>query len=70
MLIVNKTEIPLEDFDAYGGAEELKQQIIAANKTKEFEQLVADLYPEGIDETGFNDLMRYDGDWVRATLHI
>lgn len=53
-----------------GGAEELKQQIIDAGKTKEFEQLIADLYPEGIDETGLNDLMRYDDDWVKSTLHI
>ena len=70
MFIVNQTEISLEDFDAWGGAEELKQQIIDAGKTKEFEQLIAELYPEGIDETGLNDLMRYDDDWVRATLHI
>lgn len=70
MLIVDKQEVSLEDFDAWGGAEELKQQIIDAGKTKEFEQLVAELYPDGIDETGLNDLMRFDDDWVRKTLRI
>lgn len=53
-----------------GGAEDLKQQIIDAGKTKEFEQLIADLYPDGIDETGLNDLMRFDDDWVRKSLCI
>ena len=68
MLIVDQKEVSLDDFDAWGGAEELKQQIIDAGKTKEFEQLIADLYPDGIDETGLNDLMRFDDDWVRKSL--
>lgn len=70
MLIADKQEVSLEDFEAWGGAEELKQQLIAAGKAKEFEQLVSDLYPDGIDETGLNDLMRFDDDWVRKTLRI
>ena len=70
MLIVYQKEVSLEDFDAWEGAEDLKQQIIDADKTKEFEQLIADVYPDGIDETGLNDLMRFDDDWVRKSLRI
>lgn len=70
MLIVNTQEISLEDFDTWGGAEELKQQIIDAGKTKEFEQFIADLYPDGIDETGLNDLMRFDDALIRQSLRI
>lgn len=70
MLIVDKQEVSLEYFDAWGGAEDLKQQIIDADKTKEFEQLISDLYPDGIDETELNDLMCFDDDWVRKSLHI
>ena len=70
MLIVDTQEVSLENFDAWGGAEELKQQIIDSGKTEEFEQLIADLYPDGIDETGLNDLMLFDDDWVRKTLRI
>lgn len=68
MLIVDRKEVSLGDFDAWGGAEDLKQQIIEADKTEEFEQLIADLYPDGIDETELNDLMRFDDDWVRKSL--
>lgn len=70
MLIVDTQEVSLENFDAWGGAEKLKQQIIDAGKTEEFEQLIADLYPDGIDETRLNDLMLFDDDWVRKTLRI
>lgn len=63
-------EIQLEDFEGWGGAEDVFEKIVEAGKLKNFEVYLTELYPDGIDETGLNDLLRYDGDMVLRDLGI
>lgn len=64
----NNTSI--EDFNAWSGAKDTKETIINEGKTEEFNQLINDLYPEGIEETQLNDIMWHDTDWVYEMLGI
>ena len=36
----------------------------------EFENLINELYPEGVDLTELNDLLRFDDEWVFEALGI
>ena len=64
------SEVSLWDFEGWSGSEETIQIIIENNKVEEFEQLIEELYPEGIDETDLNDLLRFEDDWVFEALGI
>ena len=44
--------------------------IQAAGKIRELEALITEMYPEGIDRTGLNDLFRFDGSFIFSTLGI
>ena len=57
------TEINLWDFEAWGGAETTLDKIIDEDKCELFEQVLEELYPDGMDETDLNDLLRFDSDW-------
>lgn len=63
-------DIKLENFGAWQGAEDTKDKIIEAGKQGEFERLVEELYPDGIDETQLNDLLWFDAEWIFETLGI
>lgn len=69
MALVYK-EIELEDFEGWGGAEDVFEKIVEAGKLKDFEVYLTELYPDGIDEIDLNDLLRYDGDMVLRDLRI
>jgi len=58
----------LVNFDAWSGAIETKNDIINANKSEEFDQLIDDLYPEGLSETQLNDILWFESDWVYEAL--
>ena len=64
------SEISLYDFEAWSGAEETIGIIVENDKVEEFDQLIEELYPEGIDETNLNDLLRFEDDWVFEALGI
>ena len=68
--MIIKTEKNLRDFEAWSGAIETKNLILDAGKEEEFEELIEEIYPEGIDETNLNDLLWFDSDWVLETLGI
>lgn len=55
---------------AWGQAERIAQEIEDADKESEFETLIEELYPDGIDRTELNDLMAYDWEWLFETLGI
>lgn len=63
-------ETTLEEFDAWSGAVETKQMILDAGKADEFDALIEELYPEGIDETGLNDILWLEEDWIKEQLDI
>ena len=61
------------DFYKYvpeGKAAEVYEEIKRLNKLDQLEDLVQELYPEGIDEMDLNDLLEYDTDWLFSTLGI
>ena len=60
----------LEDFDAWSGAIETKQMILDAGKAADFDALIEELYPDGIEETQLNDILWFEKDWIRESLDI
>ena len=63
-------EMSLWEFEAWSGAEETIRIIVENDKEEEFEQLIEELFPEGIDETNLNDLLRVEDDWIFVVLGI
>lgn len=63
-------EITLEEFEPWAGAIETKDLIIKKGKEKEFNVLIEECYPEGITETGLNDLLRFEEKWIYECLGI
>ena len=63
-------EISFEDFDAWSGAVDTKEKIIDAEKAEEFEALVEELFPNGIDATELNDFLWFDDDYILEILGI
>ena len=64
------SEVSLWNFEGWSGAEETIQVIIENDKVEEFEQLIEELFPEGINETHLNDLLRFEDNWVFEMLGI
>lgn len=56
--------------DLWSGADETLKKIIEEGKCEEFNALIEELYPEGIDLTSLNDLLRFDEEWIFETLGI
>ena len=63
-------EMSLVNFNAWSGAVDTKEKIIEANMTEEFEALIDELYPDGIDATTLNDILWFDADWILEALGI
>ena len=49
--------LSLHDFPAWSGAKETKDRIIEEGKADEFEELIAELYPDGLTDTQLNDIL-------------
>lgn len=63
-------EISIRDFEAWSGAVATKDLIIENNKEDDFDALIEELYPDGIDETQLNDILWFDDEWVLDSLGI
>ena len=68
MLVIKN--IDLKEFKAWSGAIETKDRIIEEGKEEEFEELIEELYPEGIDETQLNDILWFEEEWLFEALNI
>ena len=64
------SEISIADFEAWSGAVNTLDRIIAEDKCDELEAVLEDLYPDGINETELNDLLWFDGETVSGWLGI
>ena len=64
------SEVSLWNFEGWSGAEETIRVIIENDKVEEFEQLIEELFPEGINETHLNDLLRFEDSWIFEMLGI
>jgi hypothetical protein len=58
------------DFDAWSGAVETKETIIENRKAQQFDDLIDELYPDGLTETELNDILWFETDWIYDTLKI
>lgn len=63
-------EISIRNFEAWNGAVATKDLIIDHDKADEFDALIEELYPDGIDETQLNDILWFDDEWVLESLGI
>lgn len=63
-------EIGISDFDGWSGATDTIEKIIANDKESEFEQLIEEQYPDGIDETELNDFLRFEDEYIYRLLDI
>lgn len=55
---------------SWSGAKSTAKRIDEEGKGEEFEQLIEDCYPEGIDRTALNDILWFDSEWVFEQLGI
>ena len=68
--MIIKTETNLRDFEAWAGAIETKNLILDAGLEEEFEELIEEIYPDGLTDTKLNDILWFDGSWILETLGI
>lgn len=60
----------LVNFDAWSGAVDTKNRIIEKGKSEDFDNLIEELYPDGLSETALNDILRFEEDWIFENLGI
>lgn len=65
-----KSEISLENFEAWSGGRDTLDRIINEGKCNELENILEDLYPDGMTDTELNDLLWFDSDTVFEWLNI
>lgn len=63
-------DMKLENFDAWSGAVETKETILDNDMGEAFEDLVNELYPEGLSSTELNDLLLFEEEWIFKQLGI
>ena len=67
---IYNNRLTLKDFNAWSGAVDTKQLIIENNKESDFEFLIEELYPQGIQETQLNDILWFESEWICENLNI
>lgn len=60
----------LEDYTPWGGASETWDRISDEGKIEELDNLLEDVYPDGIGLTELNDLLWFEQDWIFEQLAI
>ncbi len=67
---VYNDNLTLRNFDAWSGAVETKEAIINEGKAEQFDNLIEELYPDGLTDTQLNDLLWFEEDWIFEMLGI
>jgi len=62
--------VTLADFNAWSGAKDTKETILKTNKGEEFDNLIEEIYPEGLSITQLNDILWFESDWIYEQLGI
>lgn len=57
----------LDNFEGWGGAQDNIQALTLGDRN-ELAQVLEDIYPEGLDETTLNDILRFDFNWCAHSL--
>lgn len=63
-------DLDLTRFEAWSGAVDTYNTIYNADKLDALENLLDELYPDGIEETQLNDLLWFDSEWLLDALGI
>ena len=63
-------ELDLNSFEAWSGAKETLERIQREGKCEELENVLEELYPDGMTETELNDLLWFDSESVYEWLGI
>ena len=63
-------ELNLKDFQAWAGAVETKERILQAGKEEEFEEVIEELFPNGVSVTELNDTLCFEDEWIYSCLGI
>lgn len=63
-------ELDLNSFQAWSGAKETLERIQREGKCAELENILEELYPDGMTETELNDLLWFDSESVYEWLGI
>ena len=63
-------ELNLSEVNTWAGASKVKNTIINAGLEEEFNNLIDELYPEGLSITKLNDLLRFDYEYIFECLGI
>ena len=69
-MIVTNDNLTLRDFKAWSGAKDTQETILNEGKGEEFDSLIEELYPDGIDETHLNDLLWFSDEFIYESLNI
>lgn len=65
-----KSEISLENFQAWSGGKDTLNRIINEGKCDELESMLEEMYPDGMTDTELNDLLWFESDTVFEWLGI
>ena len=57
-------------YTPWAGAINTYETIVEADKVEEFENLIEELYPNGIEETQLNDILWFESDWILEQLGL
>ena len=63
-------DLSLSQFEAWSGATRTKDIIMENHLEVEFENLINELYPDGIDATTLNDILWFEDQWIFEALNI
>jgi hypothetical protein len=69
-MIVTNDNLTLRDFKAWSGAKDTQETILNEGKGEEFDSLIEELYPDGIEETQLNDLLWFSDEFIYEMLGI
>ena len=69
MKIINN-DASIKNFEAWSDGESTKETILNAGKASEFDELIEELYSDGIEEAALNDLLWFESEWIYETLGI
>ena len=69
MKTINENQT-LRNFDAWSGAKDTKQTILDNGMEQDFENLIEELYPDGLTDTALNDLLWFDSEFIFESLGI
>ena len=58
------------DYKPWCGARDTYILIKDNNKLEDLDRLITDCYPEGLTETGLNDILWFESEWVLEQLGI